>query len=412
MRYRKRILEEKILKLARQFPIIVLNGARQAGKSTLLDHLFGKKMRRVVFDPVIDVENARQDPELFLSLNPPPLILDEIQYVPNLAPVLKRLADERKDEMGLFFVTGSQQFAVIKSITESLAGRAAMLDLPGFSLKEIFETVNQPGLLLKLLTSEKIPKNITSLSVSKPNLAQLMIKGAYPRTLEMDEQGTLAWFESYLKTYVERDIRLLGDISDLQMFTRFTRLCAQLSAQEINHSHLGREIGVDPKTAKSWLSILKASYQWLEIPAYSGNTTKRLSEKPKGYFSDVGFACFLSSIFSATSLMSHPLFGNLFETFVVNEIFKQLHYLPALPALYHWRSHGGAEIDLIIEKDGKFWLIEAKLAARPSLKDLRGMQAFRETYPRKQIAMQIIVSGGNEIMRLDENTVVIPITEL
>lgn len=412
MRYRKRIIEGKLVKLFEQFPAVVLTGARQVGKSTLLDHLFGDRIRKFVFDPVVDIGNARQDPELFLTINPPPLILDEIQYVPELVPVIKRLIDERPGQNSLYLITGSQQLSVIKAISESLAGRAALLDLPAMSYKEISETVDTPSLLVQLLTSEKIPNDLPRTVTCGRNLTSLIVKGGYPRTLEQDEATALVWFESYLKTYVERDIRTLGNIEDLQLFTRFTKLCAQLSAQEINYSHLGREIGVDPKTAKAWLSILQASYQWLEIPSYSSNITKRLSEKPKGYFTDVGFACYLGSIFSSDSLMSHPLFGHFFETYVIEEVLKYMQYLPVAPTMYHWRAHGGAEVDLIIEKDGKFWLLESKLASRPPLKGLRGVKAFAETYPKNKIAMNIIISGGTEIYRLDEKSIVVPVTAL
>lgn len=411
MNYRKRHLEDKITHFSKQFPVVVLNGARQTGKSTLLDHLYGQTMKRIVFDPVIDIENARADPELFLQLNPPPVILDEIQYAPELLPVIKRRVDERRDKNGQYFLTGSQQFSVMKSISESLAGRAVLLNLWPLSLIEITEQLDQPSSLIDLINNQPLPKQIRS-RINPSHLPSLFIRGGYPATLNMDEESAMVWFDSYLKTYVERDIRTLGDIGDLQTFTRFIKLCAQLTAQEINYSHLGREIGVDPKTAKTWLAMLMSSYQWVEIPAYSGNTIKRISEKPKGYFSDVGFAAYLSSITSSEALRSHPLFGHLFETYVVTEIIKRLQTLPTMPALYHWRSHGGAEVDLVIEKDNYYWLIEIKLTARPMLRDTRGFSAFRETYPKHQIAGQIIISGGETTFQLDKNTMVIPITLL
>lgn len=409
MKYRKRIIEEKILKIYKQFQSVIVNGARQTGKSTLLDHLFGNELKRIVFDPVIDIGNARQSPELFLSLNPPPVILDEIQYVPELIPVIKRMVDEKRGTNGLFLITGSQQFSVIKAISESLAGRAAVIELPQMSCREIEERCDRPSLLIEALNPDRTFKKSDAPKIGSQNPAKLIFRGGYPNTMELDEDYLSVWFESYLKTYVERDIRTLGDVDDQQTFTRFVKLAAQLSAQEINHSHVGREIGVDPKTAKKWLSILKASYQWLEIPAYSGNTTKRLSEKPKGYFSDTGFACYLSSVFSADSLSAHPLFGNFFEAYAVGEIIKTLQYLPAQPAVYHWRSYAGAEVDLIIEKDGYFTLIEIKLSMRPSLNDLRGMKAFQETYPQNKIAGRIVLHSGAEMFMLDKSTIAMPV---
>jgi uncharacterized protein len=412
MNYKKRLIEAKLLNLAGQFPVLALTGGRQVGKSTLLAHLYGQKMRRVVFDPVVDVENARQDPELFLTLNQPPIILDEIQYAPELVPVIKRRVDDLPGKNGLFFVTGSQQLAVIKTISESLAGRAAMVDLAGMALAEILETTHEQGALLRILAQPQMPQELTLTSVSSPPLFDLLFRGGYPRTLDLDEGGTVTWFDSYLKTYVERDIRTLGNIDDLQLFTRFVKLCAQMTAREVNHSQLGREIGVDPKTARRWLAMLKASYQWFELPAFSGNVTKRLSQKVKGHFSDVGFAAFLASIFSPAALAAHPLLGQLFETYAVSEIAKRLQTLPATPMMYHWRSFGGAEVDMVIEKDGYFWPIEIKLAARPSPRDTRGLDAFAATYPRLRIPCRLIISGGDAAYKLDRRTWVVPVTRL
>ena len=421
MKYRERILEQKIVKLFQAFPVVVLNGARQAGKSTILGHLFGASMKSVVFDPVIDVGNARADPELFLSLNPPPVILDEVQYCPDLLPAIKRRVDRSPGKNGLYLLTGSQQFSVIRAIGESLAGRAALVTLAPFSLAEIAEEqgVERGGFIAAIMErgsiagrAGEIASGIAGDAAPLPGLAAAIFRGGYPRTLEMADEAAIAWFEGYLRTYVERDIRTLGDVGDLQAFSRFVRLAAQLTAQEVNLSHLGREIGIDPKTARAWLAILKASYQWAELAAYSGNVTKRISEKPKGHFTDTGFACYLASIFSRESLSSHPLFGSLFESAVVCEALKQLSALPAMPAAYHWRSHGGAEVDMVVERDGKFWLMEAKLAARPGPRDAAGMRAFCETYPKNRIAGRIIVSGGEECFALDGDTIVVPFAML
>jgi predicted AAA+ superfamily ATPase len=410
MEYKHRYLEDKILRLARAFPVITLCGARQAGKSTLLDHLFGQTVPKVVFDPVIDVLDARRDPELFFKLHPPPIILDEIQHAPELVPVVKRIVDERPGENGLFFITGSQQFSVVRAISESLAGRTAMLDLPTMGSGEIYGAPPDDGTFPALL--ENPNQDILKLKprTGTQNLPSLIFKGGYPRTLDMDIESSVAWFDGYLKTYIERDIRTLGAVGDLHSFTRFVKLCAQLTAREVNYSQLGREIGMDLKTAKSWLSMLKASYQWFELPPYSGNTIKRLSGKPKGHFSDTGFASFLSAVFSPAALVSHPLFGHLFETYAVGEILKKLQVLPAMPALHHWRAHSGAEVDLLIEKDGWFWPVEVKLAARPSLRDARGLNAYEETYPKSRVALRIVISGGDEVYYLDKRTVVIPVT--
>lgn len=213
---------------------------------------------------------------------------------------------------------------------------------------------------------------------------------------------------AYQNTYIERDIRQIADISDLQLFSRFFRLCAALTAQEINHSELGRELGITPQTAGRWLDLLKATFQWSEIPAYSGNTLKRISNKSKGYISDTGLACWAQAISSPEVIPSHPLWGALFETAVVNEIRKQCRFMATPPHLYHWRSHGGAEVDLLLEWNGKIFPIEIKANSRPSRKDTRSLQSFRKTYPQLLIENGLVLAPSESSAKLSDQDYCLP----
>ncbi len=406
--YINRSTSEKLIKLSGAFPVVVITGARQVGKSTLLEHLFRDKADIVVFDPVIDIENARQDPELFLNNHPTPIVLDEIQYAPELIPVIKRRVDKNRSP-GQYIITGSQQWGVLKAMSESLAGRCVFLDLASLSLNEISRKhdgrtfisawLNSPSDFL-LSSPERLP-------IVEP-LYKLLWKGWMPETQFIDQDLIPDFYSAYIRTYIERDVRLLANISDFQLFGRFVRLLAALSGQEINYSQLGRELGLSPKTAGTWLDILVATFQWFEIPSYSGNTVKRISGRPKGYISDTGLACMSQAISTPSAIGSHPNMGALFETAVVGEIKKQISILSPKPNLYHWRSHGGGEVDLIIERDGLFYPIEIKLKSNPSRKDTTGISSFRKTYPRLKIEKGLVMCPSERIIQLSESDYAVP----
>lgn len=211
------------------------------------------------------------------------------------------------------------------------------------------------------------------------------------------------FFLSYIQTYVERDVRLLEKIDDLTQFGNFLRLAATLTSQEINASHLGREIGLSSHKARQWLNLLVHSYQWSELPAYHGNAIKRLSEKHKGYFKDTGIASHLMRIHSPEALVTSMKRGALFETGMVNLIQQQF-ATTSLANCYHWRSHGGAEIDLLLERDGHFFPIEIKCKSKPNKSDLSSIQMFRKTYPNLPIMPALVIHAGDESFPLEQNT--------
>lgn len=403
MKYKKRLLEEKLQQLGKAFPAIVLTGARQVGKSTLLKHLL-PKAQHIVFDPTIDVSNARQDPELFLNHLQIPAILDEIQYAPELLSTIKRYIDENKTA-GQYWITGSQNLNVLKNVSESLAGRAAVLSLYPMTLAERYNDAT-----CWIIYYLKDPKKFLrqSLKRLKQPLASVIWKGGYPGLIAISEELQSDALRSYMSTYIERDVRLLSEVSDLQEFSRFVQLIANLTAQEIHFTQLGREIGISPKTAERWLNLLKSTYQWQELPAYSGNTIKRISTKGKGYFIDTALACHLMHITTVNALLGHPKLGALFETCVVNDILRQLPLLRGHPAVYHWRSHAGAEVDLLLEIDNVYYPIEIKCKTRPTKNDLRGIQAFRQTYPELTIAPGLIICAIEEVLPLGEDCFAVP----
>jgi predicted AAA+ superfamily ATPase len=405
--YKYRAITEKLEQLVGYFPAVVITGARQVGKSTLVKHVLGTKADYVQFDPVLDVENARSEPELFLDHHPPPLILDEIQYAPQLVSVLKRRIDEDRTP-GQYILTGSQQWAKMKAIAESLAGRAVFFDLHGFSLQEMAQTQSPSWLSQWLETPGPtfLPK-IERLGLEH-SLYETLWRGSLPEATLMPLNLIQDFYAAYLRTYIERDARQFADISDWQLFGRFVRLVCALTAQEINYSQMGRELGLNPQTARRWLDILRGTFQWTDIPAYSGNVIKRISNKSKGYISDTGLACFAQAISSPNAVSSHPLWGSLFETAVVNELRKQMVCLTPAPNMYHWRTQRGAEVDILLERDGIFYPIEVKATSSPARRDLSGIQALRKTYDNIRIAPGLVIAPMSKGLMLSEQDVAIP----
>ena len=404
--YLHRLQTDRLLQLARNFPVVVVTGARQVGKTTLLRHVFPDH-DYVVFDASLDLEDARREPDLFLLNHPPPVILDEVQFAPEVVAAIKRRVDREPALAGQYLMTGSQQWQVIRTLAESLAGRAAFLDLYGFSLQEI--SSEPQGWLPRWLDQ---PDDFLTWARQDHryagSLTEWLWRGSLPRAVAIDTAVIPDFWSGYHRTYVERDARLLADVEDWQDFGRFARLMSALTAQEINYSQLGREIGITPQTARRWLKILEGTYQWFSLPAFSGNPTKRVSSRPKGYLADSGLACHYAQISSPQALTSHPLFGHLFETAMAGEILKQSSALPQRPACYHWRSAGGAEVDLLLERDGILYPVEIKLTTAPTRRMASGIEAFHQAHPQLRVAKGLMLCAIDQPRWLSETVLAVP----
>lgn len=404
--YRSRSLSTRLQQLFSAFPVVVVSGARQVGKTTLLRYLF-PEMDYVVFDASLDREGARREPDLFLKNHPSPVILDEIQYAPEVVAAIKREVDRVGAIPGQFLLTGSQQWQVLKSLSESLAGRAVFLDLHGFSLQELAN--GGGGWLPRWLDA---PQDFLPWAKQAGryggNLQEWLWRGTLPRVTEIEASLVPDFWTGYHRTYIERDARLAGGVNDWQEFGRFVRLMSALTAQEINYSQLGREIGMTPQTAHRWLRVMEDTFQWFALPAFSANQTKRVASRPKGYFADTGLACHHAQISSPKALGGHPLFGALFETALACELLKQASTLPTRPVFYHWRSAGGAEVDLILERDGVLYPVEIKLTANPIRRQASGINAFRNSYPHRNVALGALICAVEEPRWVSDDVLALP----
>ncbi len=405
MKYKKRHLEENLLELFNYYPVIAVLGARQVGKSTLVEHLFHDKVDQVVFDPVIDIGNAREDPEFFLQNIKCPAFFDEVQYAPELLAVIKRRVDREKTK-GMYLLSGSQNLAVLKNISESLAGRVSILNLWPMSRRELDEE-NRPSFLRQwiLENNDKTPEIKTPATL--PVLPYIW-RGGYPGLIEFPDRIIPGYWQSYLQTYIERDIRTASNIGSLQTFGNFIGLLSALTGQEVNHSELGRELAIDRKTALAWTEIAQATYQWLSIPSFSRNAVKKIAGKGKGYFTDTGFICYLQRISSPEALQNHPLKGRLFETYIVMEIVKSFQNWPIKPSLYHFRTYSGAEVDLILELNGVLYPIEIKTKSNPSKRDIKGFESFKACFPKENIKKGLVICSVETARHLSADVLAIP----
>ncbi len=361
--YRPRTLEPAWRSAATQFPALLLTGPRQAGKTTLLRHLSEPTRRYVTLDDPTLRALAQSDPRLFLDRFPAPVLIDEIQYAPEILPYIKMRIDASR-RPGDFWLTGSQQFAMMRGITETLAGRVAIINLLGFSQREATgQGVALPPFLPTVEDVQDRERVITA--ADEHEIYRRIWRGSLPELVAGAVVNRDLFYSSYLQTYLERDVRQLTQVGDLQAFLRFLRACAARTGQLLNLADLARDVDISHGTAKAWLSILEASFQVLPLRPYHGNLTQRLVKAPKLYFLDTGLASYLTEWSTSETLSAGAMAGPILETYAVAEVLKGWWHAAREPRLYFYRDRDGREIDLLIEQDGTLYPIEVKRAATP-----------------------------------------------
>lgn len=355
MKYKKRVLSKTIQRAIKTFPAIVVTGPRQSGKTTLYKMLFSNTHNFVSLEnPDIRVR-AKEDPVSFLNQYRPPVIIDKIQYLPELLSYIKTEIDsDRKPGNWLF--TGSQNFILMDNISQSLAGRIATLSLLPFSISELLNNAKNAKDYTNWLSNKK------NNSIVNNNLpfSELILRGFYPEISANKKVDRKLWCSSYITTYLERDIRSLTSIGDLSQFERFLIACAVRTGQILNLSDLARDIGISVPTAKRWLSLLETGHQIYLLYPYYKNIGKRIIKSPKIYFCDTAICSYLLGIHNRESLLGSPYLGNLFETMIVIDFLKRFLHFGDKPNMYYLRTRDGLEIDLVIEVAGYLYLYEIK----------------------------------------------------
>lgn len=348
---------------AEQFPVLFLSGPRQVGKTTLLRRLAGRKRRYVTLDDPALRALAVSDPDLFLQRFTPPVLIDEIQYAPELLPLIKLRVDAQR-RPGEYWLTGSQQFHLMARLSESLAGRVAILSLLGFSQREARRRGIDAGPFLPTAAALDA-REPTAAALTLGRLYSAIWRGAFPALVARQVRDRDLFYGSYVQTYLERDVRALAQVGDEAAFLRFLKACAARTAQLLNFSELARDADVAVNTAKHWLSILQSSFQVYLLPPYHSNVTKRLVKTPKLYFLDTGLCAYLTEWTSPRTLEAGAMSGAILETFVFGEVLKSWWNRGKQPALYFYRDKERREIDLLIAQDRALYPIEVKKSATP-----------------------------------------------
>lgn len=406
--YITRHMEKPVMKLNEQYPVLLLTGPRQVGKTTMLEHLIeveGKGRKKVSLDDLTLRELAKTDPKMFFQLYQPPLLIDEVQYAPELFPYIKIMVDERH-QPGDFWLTGSQLFKMMEGVQESLAGRVALLHLSPLSQSEIMKRPPEPPFSLELpLLSER--QNGRQM-LNTPEVFQRIHQGGMPALVTGTYSNASIFYSSYIDTYMERDVRRLSNDIDSLKFLRFLRSVAARTSQQVNYKGIADDAEIDQTTAKNWLHVLEALGIIFLLEPYSNNVLKRTVSTPKLYFYDSGIVCYLTRWSSPETAMEGAMSGALLENYTVAEIIKTYQNAGQEPFLYYYRDKDAREIDLILERDGKLFPIEIKKMASPPKKLTKVFDLIDKS--PLQRGTGAILCMADQLGAFDQNNLIVPIS--
>ena len=403
--YLSRTLEPVLQQVATEFPAVVLTGPRQSGKTTLLKHVFGSNSRYASLN-IPDVRaRAVHDPRGFLDSLPPPVILDEVQYAPDLLFYIKEAIDSKREQRGQYLLAGSQDLLLSETVTESLAGRSAVLRLLPLSNREAKASPQTP--LIWEQTTEPKPKE----SLGTLQMWEEFIRGGYPELVCDPNRDVARWHASYIQTYLERDVRSIRQVGDLTQFQDFLRLLAGRSAQLLNITSIARDLGVAVNTIKAWLSVLEANYQVTVLRPYFANVKKHLAKTPKVYFSDVGTLCHLVGLSDPLHASAGPMSGAIMETAVLSELRRSLIHRGLDPQIYFWRTSAGTEVDFIVRTNKGLVPVEVKTTATPRPAMGSSIVQFQRDLGTRA-TNGYVVHSGNTTLALNSSVEALPFSSL
>ena len=397
--YYQRTLSSVIEKATKSFKVVLITGPRQVGKSTLFEKLMEPDRTKVSLDDFDVLTLAKQDPNLFFQTYKPPLLIDEVQKAPELLVQIKKIVDAT-DEKGLFWLTGSQKFTLMKNVSESLAGRVAVLDLQGLSQSE---KLNNPD---RGIFVPDMPLQTKRPIWSAKETFKVIHNGSYPQLFD----GITDWelyYKSYVDTYLMRDVKDIVQLGNELTFLRFLKVLAPLTAQQLNYANLARNIDVAPNTVKNWVNILQTlGIIYLLQPYFENNIGKRLVKSPKVYFMDTGLCAYLCAIKTSDALMESYLSGEFVETYAVSEIIKSYIHNGKTPNIYYCRTLNQEEIDVVIEQNDKVYPIEIKQTATPNISMAKNFKLVDE----QKKGIGCILCMSEKFIPINKDLYVIPIS--
>ncbi len=402
--YINRTLELYLKQVDNQFPVLLVTGPRQVGKTTLLQHLSKEARTYVTLDDPNLAQLANEDPALFLQRFTSPILIDEIQYAPALLPYIKMAADQHR-KPSAFWLTGSQQFQLMKDVSESLAGRVGIVNLLGLSLKE---QQNHPNIAEPFLPvkDQLIRREKYSPPLSLQDVYRIIWRGTFPMLCTTKTDRDL-FYSSYVQTYLQRDVRDLAHIGDVHVFLKFLRAAAARTGQMLNMSDMARDIGISPMTARNWLSILEASGIIFLLEPYHNNITTRLIKTPKLYFLDTGLCAYLTEWSSPETLEAGAMSGAILETFIFTEILKSYWHNGKRAPLYYYRDKDKKEIDLLIVQNEILYPLEFKKSTRLDKSFIQQFEVLKKL--NKEIGEGGVISLTQSLLPISEKNNLIPV---
>lgn len=403
--YIKRAIEEVFLKTQSEYPVTLLTGPRQVGKTTMLKKLMEGSNRRYVSLDEFDARMLAKDPAAFFQIHKPPILIDEVQYAPELFSYIKVIVDKNKTK-GDFWLTGSQAYKLMQGVTESLAGRIAIMQLQSLSQAEIYGYLNQPFEIdIQKLEDRKVQK------IEIPKVYENIFNGGMPDVVTKSITNIQGYYRNYIASYIERDVKYIASEIDGLKYYDFIKAVAARISQQINVADLSRDVGINEVTAKRWLGILETLGVIFFLHPYSNNVLKRALKKPKLYFYDTALAVHITGWSSPEITMNSPMNGAYFENYVISEIYKSYFNDGMVPALYYYRDKEGQEIDLILEKDGVLHPIEIKKAALATKSMIQNFDVLKAVYPYT-IGKGAVICNAQNLSALNENVLIVPVAKI
>ena len=408
----KRSIEKKIVEATEHYPIVLVSGPRQIGKSTLLFNSFlDRGYEYVSFDDALDLAFAKSDPRSFLEQHKAPLIIDEVQKVPELFPELERIVNEsrlkqgNKKSSGLYILSGSQREELLKNSKESLAGRVAIIDMSNLSLSEIYNRENKPF----FVDVDTLFSRAKDYEIDEQKALKHIVRGSFPLLYDDKKTDTHLFYSSYLTTYLEKDLKEIIKITEEIKFINFLQILASNTGEELVYDNYPKQVEVSSNTIKLWISsLIKTGIIFLVNPYNEESIVKRVVKRPKMYFFDTGLAAYLCGIDSEETLKKSFLKGRFFETFIFNEIRKSYINNGEMQPLYYYRDNQQEEIDFILLRKGKISCIEIKAGQAPSFSFTKAFKVVKESKYEK--GKNAIICTAKKISMLNEETLILPIS--